>query len=70
MALTRIRIPSGPSIIIERWVADTKQEMYDAFDLEVAYWSCEGYGTDLYDMRQNPTHFTWHAEFSRYTSCE
>jgi hypothetical protein len=71
MAVVRNLVKNSySSIIKEHWTADTHEELAQTLEREKVNYPSEGYGTMLYDIRQDPTGALWHAEFSRFTSCD
>ena len=71
MSVVRTKIPQHTSMqIVEHWTAETRQQLMDLLEAEEGRWPTRGYGTVLYNIKQDPTGVLWHAEFSRYTSCD
>lgn len=58
------------SIVKEHWTSDTKEELMEVFEGVETNYPTQGYGTMLSNIRQDPTGALWHAEFSRFTSCD
>lgn len=70
MSLSRIPIKTLYSRVREHWVAHTEQEILDQFETEKINYPEQGYGTMLTDLRADPTGLLYHAEFTRYGSCD
>lgn len=71
MAVTRVNTDKASrSFVKEHWTSESKEEIMDLFEQVERCYPEQGYGTRLYDIRQDPTGLLWHAEFSRYTSCD
>jgi len=58
------------SMIKEHWTADTKEELLETFESVERSYPTQGYGTMITNIRQDPTGALWHADFSRFTSCD
>lgn len=66
----RIAKTSRSGFINEHWTADTSEDIQRLFEQEQRRYPTRGYGTEIYDVHQDPTGLIWHAEFVRYTSCD
>jgi hypothetical protein len=58
------------SMIKEHWTSESKEELLLAFDQIESEYPTQGYGTTLVNIHQDPTGALWHADFSRFTSCD
>jgi hypothetical protein len=58
------------SMIKEHWTADTKEELIETFESVERSYPKQGYGTMITNIHQDPTGALWHADFSRFTSCD
>jgi hypothetical protein len=58
------------SMIKEHWTSETKEELLMAFEKVESEYPKQGYGTMITNIRQDPTGALWHADFSRFTSCD
>lgn len=56
--------------IKEHWTANTREELLSLFEREQSNYPTQGYGTTLLNVREDATGLLWHADFSRYTSCD
>jgi hypothetical protein len=71
MTVVRTPIKLGSiSMIKEHWTSENKDELIQTFDRIESEYPQQGYGTMLTDIRQDPTGLLWHAQFSRFTSCD
>ena len=58
------------SMIKEHWTSESKDELLMAFDKVESEYPRQGYGTMLVNIHEDPTGLLWHADFSRFTSCD
>lgn len=71
MSVTRINTAKhSRSTVKEHWTSESKQEILDLFEQVERNYPEQGYGTVLTNLKQDPTGMLWHADFSRYTSCD
>lgn len=70
MSINRIVQSGSSSILREHWTADTKEELLELFARMERNYPPQGYGTTIRGIRQDPTGLLWHAQFSRYSSCD
>ena len=70
MSVVRTPSLSRSSSIREHWTAETEQELRDLFESIERNYPTQGYGTMLSNVKQDPTGLLWHADFSRWTSCD
>ena len=54
----------------EHWTSESKDAILQEFERIERNYPLQGYGTSLYNLREDPTGLLWHAEFYRYTSCD
>ena len=66
---TPIKIPLS-SLVKEHWTSDTKEELIQTFESVERSYPTQGYGTMISNIHQDPTGALWHADFSRFTSCD
>ena len=67
---TPTKVPFSYAMVKEHWTADTKEELMAFFERVEKSYPSQGYGTMLSNIHQDPTGALWHADFSRFTSCD
>jgi len=70
MSVVRTPVNDYRSIIKEHWTAETESELRDLYAQIERSYPTQGYGTMIHNVRQDPTGMLWHAEFSRFASCD
>lgn len=70
MSVVRTPITGYSSMIREHWTAETETEIRALYEQIERNYPTQGYGTMLMQVREDPTGLLWHAEFSRFTSCD
>ena len=70
MTVVRIKIRSDDRRLVERWTAPSQGQIQAEFDLEQSAFPTAGYGTSIYNLKEDPTGLLWHAEFTRMKSCD
>ena len=71
MAVVRVRKAMIlSSLVKEHWTSESKEELMQTFESEERSYPTQGYGTMISDIHQDPTGLLWHADFSRFTSCD
>lgn len=70
MSVVRTSVSGYGNSIREHWTAETEQELRSLFESVERNYPTQGYGTMLTRVRQDPTGLLWHAEFSRWNSCD
>jgi len=70
MTVDRTPAPGRSISIREHWTAETEHELREEFASVERCYPSQGYGTMLTQVKQDPTGLLWHAEFSRWTSCD
>lgn len=58
------------SLVKEHWTSETKEELMEFFSGVERNYPTQGYGTMISNIHQDPTGALWHADFSRFTSCD
>ena len=68
--IRNLRNSYNSGLVREHWTADTREELMVTFtDVERNY-PTQGYGTTMSNVHQDPTGLLWHADFSRFNSCD
>ena len=70
MSVVRNPVRSDAGLIREHWTADSEQELQNLYQQVQGAYPTLGYGTMLYQVKPDPTGLLWHAEFSRFASCD
>ena len=70
MSVTRIQTSNSSGMLKEHWVSESEQELQSLYTEIERNYPIQGYGTAIYDIKQDPTGLLWHAEFSRSKSCD
>jgi hypothetical protein len=70
MSVVRTPVTGYSSLIREHWTAETEQELRSLYEKIERNYPKQGYGTTLVQVRPDATGLLWHAEFSRFTSCD
>ena len=70
MSVVRNPVRSDAGLIREHWTADSEQELQNLYQQVQGAYPTQGYGTMLYQVKPDATGLLWHAEFSRFASCD
>lgn len=70
MSVVRVSKGSSSSSVREHWTSESKEEIMELFSNEQKNYPTQGYGTILYNVQLDPTGLLYHAEFSRFNSCD
>jgi len=70
MTVVRIVKSKTDFAVNEHWTAVSKELLEAEFNKELAGYPKLGYGTSMYNVRQDPTGLLYHAEFHRQLSCD
>ena len=70
MTVVRIKIRSDDRRLVERWTAPSQSQIQAEFSSEQGAFPTAGYGTAIYNLKEDPTGLLWHAEFTRMKSCD